>query len=105
MQTGWLFGLVLALLFIFGYGYNWLVGWLERNGYESGYTALLVVGGTAITLLGVVPLIGIKHTLVVLAAFAASGFWMVVGSWQRHRDAELRDQEDALKMAQEALRD
>ena len=57
------------------------------------------------TLLGVVPLIGITHTLIVLAAFAASGFWMVVGSWKRHRETEKRDQEDALEMAKEALGD
>ena len=105
MENRWLFALILVLLFIFGYIYNFLVGWLERNGYESGYTAILVVGGTAMTLLGAVPLIGLENTLVVLACFAASGFWMVVGSWQRHREAEKHDQDDALQLAQEALRD
>jgi hypothetical protein len=72
-----------ALLFLFGFGYDRLVGWMERNGYDEGYTAILVVVGTLVTL-GGVALVDWQAAVLALGAFAFSGFWMCVGSWWRH---------------------
>ena len=53
MGISWVtMGAVLLGLLVFGLLYNWLVGWLEANGHDRGYTAFLVVGGTAVTLVG-----------------------------------------------------
>lgn len=89
------FGLVLAVyaaLFVFGFLYNTLVAWLERRGYDEGYTAILVVGGTLITLAGVA-VVDWQAAALTLGAFACSGFWMVVGSWWRHVRARRAGQE------------
>ena len=86
---------VYGVLFGLGFAYNALVAWLERMGYDEGYTALLVVAGTLLTL-GGVAVISWRCAMVALGAFAASGFWMVVGSWWRHVRARRRAQ-DALR--------
>jgi hypothetical protein len=83
---------VYAALFIFGFAYNVLVAWLERRGYHEGYTAILVVGGTLITLSGVA-IVDWRAAALALGAFACSGFWMVVGSWWRHVQARRAGQE------------
>lgn len=88
---------VYGTLFVGGYAYNALVAWLERMGYDEGYTALLVVAGTLFTLIGVA-VIYWQGALLTLGAFAASGFWMVVGSWWRHVRARRRAQ-DAVRQA------
>jgi len=72
--------------------YNALVGWLERRGYDEGYTAILVVVGVMITLAGIVVL-DWGAAMLVLGAFASSGFWMVMGSWWRHVRARRAGQE------------
>lgn len=80
------FGLISAVyaaLFVFGFVYNLVVTWLERNGYDEGYTAILVVIGSLVTL-GGAAIIDWRGALVALGAFAASGFWMVAGSCWRH---------------------
>lgn len=84
-------GSVYGALFAFGLLYNALVAWLERHGYDEGYTAILVVFGAAITLLGVA-VIDWRAALLAFGAFASSGFWMVVGSWWRHVQARSRSQ-------------
>ena len=79
-------------LFVFGFVYNLAVEFLERKGYDEGYTAILVVTGTLVTLAGV----AIVHwgaALLTLGAFAASGFWMVLGSWWRHVRARRNGQD------------
>jgi hypothetical protein len=70
-------------LFGFGFVYNWLVGWLEKKGYEEGYLAWLVAGGVAVTLIGVA-VVDVRAAALALGAFVCSGFWMVWGSWWRH---------------------
>lgn len=87
---------VYGLLFLFGFLYNRFVEWLEKNNYDEGYTAFLVVGGVAVTLMGLA-LLDWQAALVALGAFAVSGFWMVVGSCQRHMQAR--------RTAQKALRE
>lgn len=86
------FGVVLGALFVFGFGYNLAVAWLERHGYDEGYTAILVVVGVLATLAGVA-VICWRCAMICLAAFGASGFWMVVGSWWRYAQMRKRAQE------------
>lgn len=89
---------VYGSLFVLGFAYNALVAWLEKMGYDEGYTALLVVFGTLLTLTGVAVL-SWRWAMVTLGAFAASGFWMVVGSWWRYARAR-RHAQDALRHGQ-----
>jgi predicted tellurium resistance membrane protein TerC len=88
---------VMGSLFLFGFVYNLLIDWMERNDYDEGYTALLVVIGVGVTL-GAYAFIDSVAALEVLLAFVASGFWMVVGSWWRHVQARRRAQ-DLLRSA------
>jgi len=83
---------VAILLFAFGFLYNRIVDWMEKNGYDEGYTAFLVVVGTLVTL-GGVALVDWRAAALALGAFACSGFWMVVGSWWRHVQARRRGQQ------------
>ncbi len=85
-------GLIYGLLFGFGFIYNLVVAWLEQHGYDEGYTALLVVVGTAVTL-GAMAVVAWPCALGMLGAFAASGFWMVLGSWWRHVQRRRRAQQ------------
>jgi len=93
---------VLGGLFVFGFLYDRLVAWLELHGYDEGFTAFLVMGGVLVTLAGYGVMVyaalyrgvcvyahgALPATAVTLVAlllcFAASGFWMVVGSMQRY---------------------
>ncbi len=95
--------IILTGLWVFGVLYDRLVGRLERRGYDRGYTAFLVVGGTAVTLLGATALVGWKNVLRTLGCFAASGLPMVVGSVARHVLERERDQATALAVARERL--
>jgi hypothetical protein len=83
---------VYGVLFVAGFGYNALVSYLERRGYDDGFTAPLVVVGVLFTI-GGVALVDWRAALLTLGAFAASGFWMVIGSWWRHVTARRHSQE------------
>jgi len=91
-------GIVYGLLFGFGFGYNLAVAWVERQGYDEGYTAILVVLGVGVTLCGIAVL-DFMAALLALGAFAASGFRMVVGSIARHARARKQAQ-DLIRMGQ-----
>ncbi len=93
-EIGSVSGLVVAAsgLLLFGCLYNWLVSWMESNGYDEGYTALLVVIGNGVTL-GVVALIDWRAALLAGWAFACSGLPMVIGGWWRHVQARRRGQD------------
>lgn len=73
--------------FLFGAVFNWLTGWLGRRGYSDGYTAILVVIGTGITILCAAPVIGLLNALRVFGLFAASGAPMAIGDMARHAQA------------------
>jgi len=78
-------------LFLFSWGYNTLVAWLERKGYHDGYVSLMVVGGVTYTVLTATWLIGIEASLILGGAFVSSGAPMIIGSIARHitqRDRE-----------------
>ena len=94
-MNGYDSGLIWATIggmFVFGFVYNLLVCWLERHNYDEGYTSLLVVGGVGVTL-GGMALIDWRAALLGLGLFAASGFWMVVGSVARYVRRRQRAQE------------
>ncbi len=87
--------IVLSILALFGSGYNVLVGWLENNGHDRGYTAFLVVGGCLATILGATFLIGTESALIVFLCFAASGLPMTAGSMYRHAQREKAEERKA----------
>jgi len=95
--------LILSTLFLFGILYNALVSWLEDHHYDRGYTAILVIGGSAVTIAGAGRLAGWKAALWTLAAFATSGTPMTLGSIARHcqqaRTAEMIYNHRALSAA------
>lgn len=100
---------IVATLFLFGWLYDAFVSWLHRAGRERGVTALLVVGGTLVTL-GVVWLAVTGRTMTgdavmvwVLAGFGASGVPMVVGSWKRYTDARRQDEQEAHLLAERLI--
>ena len=85
----------IRVVIAFGFVYNLIVAWIEKQGYDEGYTAILVVFGVLVTLVGVAVL-DVQAALTALAAFAASGFWMVVGSITRYARARRLGQRDLL---------
>lgn len=79
-------GLVLVTygaLFFVGFAYNAFVHFMQESGYAEGYTSILVIGGVSFTLAGLA-IVDLHAASMALWAFAASGFWMVVGSMYRH---------------------
>jgi UDP-N-acetylmuramyl pentapeptide phosphotransferase/UDP-N-acetylglucosamine-1-phosphate transferase len=100
--------MVLIGLFLFGILYNQLVVWMERQHRDHGYTSILVVGGVAVTLagMGIIDLwVDVNAFLLGLAAFAASGCAMVIGSIFRHLEQQGRADQAAAKLALEELND
>jgi hypothetical protein len=96
MGVQWaLFVGALGVLGLFGQLFNMLVAFLQRHGYDEGFTAFEVVAGTLVTLLVMaVPLWGrpfdAVSLLLLLGGFIASGAPMIGGSWARY--AHLRAQ-------------
>lgn len=87
--------LTLGVLVLFGVLYAILINRLARLGYNEGYTALLVVMGTLITLLANLTMHQtdpILDFLLTLACFAASGTPMVVNDWWQYVRARGREQ-------------
>ena len=80
-------------LFGFGVAYNALVAWVERKGYDEGYSAFLVVLGVLVTL-GGMALLDWRASLLGIGAFACSGAPMILGSWWRHVQARKRAQDE-----------
>ena len=79
-------------LFIFGLGYNALVGWGDRKGYLEGFTWLAVAVGCAVTL-GGVAIIDWHAALITLIGFVASGIPMAFGAIVRYVTARRAEQE------------
>jgi phosphotransferase system glucose/maltose/N-acetylglucosamine-specific IIC component len=107
-------------LFGFGYLYNRWVAAQEKQGHDEGFTAIFVVVGVFVTLLLTLPITGILlfawreqisnlrslsdailfaclFFLANFAAFAASGFWMVWGSWRRYVEKRRNGQKDLIQ--------
>jgi len=85
MQSGALSAVILVGLLAFGYWFNRKV---ERLGSDAdGFTWLLVVIGTSVTLIGIGLLdllLDWNAGLIGLTAFAASGFFMCYGAIMRY---------------------
>lgn len=103
VNFGWDLAGVMVGLLLFGIGYNALVAKLEREGYTDGYTALLVVGGTLITVLGVTIVIGIEAAVQVTLCFVASGTPMILGSIVRYSAERRATLEEMRRLAREKL--
>lgn len=73
-------------LFVVSVGFNWLVDYSERRGWEEGYVSFLVVIGVAYTVTGAAigGLISWQDYQYLILAFVASGLPMIVGSVWRH---------------------
>ncbi len=97
--------LMYLVLFMFGVGYNELTAWLERQGYDRGYTALLVVGGVLVTLLAGAVVVGVQVAMIMFGCFVASGMPMIVGSIQREARKRKEDEDKAMHQARELLND
>ena len=103
MALNWLaIGLTLAVLFIFGTGYAWIVRWMSKNSIE-GQTAYVVVIGVSVTVLASTFLNGWLATLMTLACFAASGMPMIVEYVMRISKERQRDRENADQVAKDLL--
>lgn len=88
-----LIGITCGGLLVFGVAYNAVVAYLERKDKERGYTAFLVVFGNLVTVLAMIPLIGLTPALLILFGFACSGLPMTIGSMWRHTEARLRERQ------------
>ena len=75
---------VYAVLLGFGLVYDQLVDFVEEEMLDDGKTADLVVFGTLITLIPLLPLFGWRRWLIILGAFGSSGLPMWAGSHWRY---------------------
>jgi predicted membrane channel-forming protein YqfA (hemolysin III family) len=79
----------IVALAVFGYFYNLVNEWAEREGYNDMFVGLSVAFGCLITIIGAGNVIGVEALVVVLACFAASGTSMIAGSlfrvWKREK--------------------
>ena len=90
---------VLLALVLFGTGYNQLISWMERTRIIEGYTALMVAVGVAVTLAAIAIICGWQVGLIALAAFAASGAPMLIGSLWRYARARHAEQKALRELA------
>jgi hypothetical protein len=107
MEMGWLVWVIMAALGLFGVVYDRATAWMEGLGSDHGYVAFLVVGGVAVTLVG----IGLADLvldwnagLIGLLLFACSGLPMIIGSMRRHL-GKLKAQQDEVRMLMRRLDD
>jgi len=85
---------VCSALLGFGLAYNALVAWLERTRRDEGYTSIMVIAGSAVTIAATALLNGTEAALYTLACFAASGAPMALGSMWRHAQKRAIHQHD-----------
>lgn len=94
-----LFGVVVFALLMFGISYNLFVAHLGEKSF--GYTSLLVVAGTLVTLGAALFLMPAIYVLMIVALFAASGLPMVIGEIVR----AVKAREDAIQSMQSEVMD
>ena len=83
-----------AFLFIFGLGFNQLINYLHRRGWNDGFTWLEVVIGDTVVVLAAGFTLGWGAALLMFIYFAAAGFWMAAGDiWRHVRARQLEAQE------------
>lgn len=88
-----LFGWTLVFLFAFGVGYAMYVRYASTKG-RQGNTAMAVVIGVAVTLVALIPTIGLETIALIFAGFAVAGLPMYVEYTERVLRAQQKDQED-----------
>jgi len=76
--------MVLLALLLLSIGYDQLVRWMEKQGYDEGLTAFQVAVGTTYTVLLSGFVIGWSAALFVLLCFLFSGLPMIVGATWRY---------------------
>lgn len=104
MGINWaVFGMCLALCFVFGIWYAWLVRWLAWH-QIGDQTAYLVVLGVTVTLLLGGFVIGWGEMAAMFGLFAASGAPMVVEYITRTQAELRRDREQAERISRELLK-
>lgn len=103
MQTNYsLISALIAVLVVFGIGYNAVIARAERKHYLEGFISLAVAVGVSITL-GVVAIYDWRAAVTVLVGFAASGVPMIFGSIMRYihlRHEEQEHERSTARMAQ-----
>lgn len=77
-----IFGIGMGLL-TFGTLYHLFVAYLERTGWASGKSSILVAIGTAVTVVAAAPVIGWTAVALVLFFFVCSGLPMLAGQLLR----------------------
>ncbi len=88
---------VLIGLFIFGLAFNWFVSRAHARKLTEGYTALLVVFGTLVTIGGIHVLSlfwQAPPALLAIVAFTASGTPMVIGDIYRYLQMRERERKE-----------
>ena len=86
MLNGYDSALILSLsctLLMFGIAYNFIVSWLEENGYLEGFVSLAVAIGVGVTA-AVMAAIDWRAAVLMLWLFLCSGAAMVIGSIWRY---------------------
>jgi len=104
MAINWTaFGLSLASLFFFCILYSMLVRWMSKRNVE-GQTAWAVVVGVSVTLLAMVPTLGLHTVAIMFCYFTVAGVPMIVEYILRWHAAQSKDKENAKGLAKDLLK-
>ena len=98
-----LFSFTLAALFAFGILYALMVRWAANKQIE-GQTAWAVVIGVTVTLLAMIPTLGLITVAIMFCFFAASGIPMIVEYILRVNSQQSNDKEKAKGLAKDLLK-
>lgn len=93
----------LALAFLLGVAFAAFVRWVAKKDLE-GQTAWAVVVGVFITLLVMIPTLGLEIVAIIFCFFAATGIPMIVEYIQRVYSAQRQDKENAKALAKDILK-
>ena len=91
-------------LIIFGLWYNDAVARWQRQD-DGIYTAVYVVGGVLVTLIGASFIVGFGNFVVLLVLFVCSGAPMLIGSMTRHRKDAARQKRKLKMQAEQVIED
>lgn len=104
MAMNWMaFGLSLAGLFFFCILYSLLVRWMSKRNVE-GQTAWAVVVGVTVTLLAMLPTLGLYTVSIMFCYFTAAGIPMIVEYILRVHAEQTKDKENAKGLAKDLLK-
>jgi hypothetical protein len=95
-------GVTLGGLGLFGLAYAALVRHVTSKKVE-GQTAYLVAVGVFVTVVGMIPVIGLENGLLTLVGFGFTGTPMILEYVLRIHKTQKRDREEAARIAREHL--